>query len=119
MKLREMTNEQALEALADLIDPIAEICKDKEIISILQNKERNKMDAVKRLLRCHKTEVITVMAILDGVSPSEYKLNIMTLPLKVVEILNDPELVQVFTSQLPKTGQASSGAVSADAHGQV
>ena len=52
------------------------------------------------------------MAAMDGVPVEEYKCNVFTLPVKILELLNDPDLVQLFTYQ-GQTGDAkSSGSVS-------
>ena len=53
-----------------------------------------------------------IMATIDGVPVDEYKCNVFTLPVKILELLNDPALVQLFTYQ-GQTGDAkSSGSVS-------
>ena len=40
MKLSEIKGERALEVLADLIEPVAEILGDKEIVAVLQSGKR-------------------------------------------------------------------------------
>lgn len=110
MKLTEMTNEQAMNAVADLIDPVCAICS-KELLAMLSNKDIK--GAAKKLLREHQQEVVTILAVLDGVKPEEYRFNPLTLIVKVVGVLNDPEVVQLFTVQLQSVARTSSGAVSA------
>lgn len=116
MKLSEMTNEQAMNAVADLIDPVCEICS-KELLTMLSQKDMK--GAAKKLLKEHQQAVITILAVLDGVEPAEYKFNPFQLIMKLIAVFNDPEVVQLFTSQLQSVGKVSSGAASADTGLQV
>lgn len=110
MKLSDYRGEQALDILADLIDPAAAIMADKEISNFARSKKPI-IKLVKPLIKRHKQEVIEIMAILDGENPEQYKenVNILTLPSKLLEILNDKELMSLFTLQGQKTGETNSG----------
>ena len=111
MKLSEYQGEAALDLLADLIEPAGEIMSDKEIGDVFQE---NRFKAIGMAIKNHKKAVMQIMATMDGVPVEEYKCNVFTLPLKIIEILNDPELVQLFTCQ-GQTGDAkSSGSASAN-----
>lgn len=96
MKLSEIKGETALDALAALLDPVAELCRDKEWLALLKT---DKLAAAKNLLRDHKPQIIAIMAVLDGETPETYltKVNLLTLPRQVLELLNDPELMLLFT----------------------
>ena len=112
MKFSETTNEQAMNAVADLIDPVSEICS-KELLTMLS--QRDIKGAAKKLLREHQAAVITILAVMDGVDPAEYRFNPVQLIVKLVALLNDPELVRLFTSQLQSTEETYSGAASVSA----
>ena len=57
------------------------------------------------------------MATMDGVPVEEYKCNVFTLPVKILELLNDSELIRLFTYQ-GQTGDAnSSGSASENIEG--
>ena len=71
----------------------------------------SKLEAIKIAIKNHKTEVIEILAILDGEDPEEYEVNIFTLPVKILQILNDPELIKLFGSQGQTGGAKSSGSV--------
>lgn len=110
MKLSEVQGDAALDLLADILEPVGEIMGDKEVAAAA--KGQNKMKAVSVAIKGHKKAVIEILARLDGVDPKEYKVNVLTLPVKLLELLNDKELVQLFTWQ-GQTGDAtSSGSVS-------
>jgi hypothetical protein len=108
MKLSEIKGEHALDVLADLLDPISEIVSDKEIATIIKSK-MPKVKIIKPAIKNHKKAVIQALALLDGVPPEEYEVNLLTLPLKILEILNDPMIEELFSSQSQTMGSASSG----------
>ena len=109
MKLSEYQGEAALDLLADLIEPAGEIMSDKEIGEVFK---KNRFKAIGLAIKNHKKAVIQIMATMDGVPVDEYKCNVFSLPVKILEILNDPEMIQLFQYQ-GQTGDAkSSGSVS-------
>lgn len=114
MKLSEYEGDAALDILAELIEPVAEICADKEVAEIFR-KGGSKAAAIKAIIKKHKKSITTILAVLDGKDPETYKPNLFTLPVKLLEILNDEELVKLFTFA-EQTGDAkSSGSASAKA----
>lgn len=110
MKLSEIKGDAALDVLAELIDPIAEIFGDKSIRDKLRG---NKFALIKALLKEHKKSIIAIMAALDRVPVEEYDVNLLTLPVKLLEMLNDPEIASLFTFAEPRTGANVSGSASA------
>ena len=109
MKLSEYQGEAALDILADLIEPAGEIMSDKQIGDVFKE---NRFKAIGIAIKNHKKAVMQILATMDGVPVDEYKCNVFSLPVKILEILNDPDLVQLFTYQ-GQTGDAnSSGSVS-------
>ena len=104
MKLSEYQGEAALDILADLIEPAGEIMTDKEICEVFK---KNRFKAIGLAIKNHKKAVMKIMATMDGVPVDEYKCNVFTLPVKILELLNDPDIVQLFTYQ-GQTGDANS-----------
>ena len=114
MKLSEYQGEAALDILADLIEPAGEIMSDKEIGDVFK---KNRFKAIGLAIKNHKKAVIQIMATMDGVPVDEYKCNVFTLPVKILELLNDSELIRLFTYQ-GQTGDAnSSGSASENTEG--
>lgn len=99
MKLSEIRGEEALDVLADMIEPASEIMSDPNIKKLVEAKNRPAL--IKTLIKDHKKSIIEILAIIDGVPAEEYNVNVFTLPLKLLELLNDKELVSFFTSQEP------------------
>lgn len=117
MKLSEIKGEAAIDVLADLIDPMSEIISDKEIETLFKM-NAPKLKLVKTALKKHKKEVIEILAVLDGESPETYDVNIVTLPLKVLELLNDPMVANLFQSQGQKNQEEHSGSAMGNTEGK-
>jgi hypothetical protein len=94
-KLSEIKGEEALDVLAEIIEPAAEIFTDEAVKKAL-TEGKNKLEAVKVVLKNHKKAVIAVMAALEGVAVKEYQPPLLALPTMLMEILNDPELQKLF-----------------------
>lgn len=113
-KLSEIQNEDAIDVLADLLDPIAEISKDKEVRAPKKLEDgtevpKTRLEIVQTILKRHKRAVIQILAILDGVPLEEYKINMIQIPAKVYECLNDKDILAFFQSQGLNLSDAPSG----------
>lgn len=109
-KLSEYKDEEALDILADLIEPVVRVFSDETIINALRG--GNRPAAIKNAIKSHKQDVMEILAILEGVPVAEYHCNVLTLPAKLIELLNDDELMRLFTSQAQETAEKmSSGPV--------
>ena len=108
MRLVDYKGEDALELLADLIEPATEIFGDKEFSRLFKIK---RIDAVKYALKKKRKEVITILAVLDREDPENYQPGLLTIPVRLLEILNDPDLVSLFTLQAQSVEKTSSGPV--------
>ena len=107
MKLNEIKNEQAIETLADMFDPIMEIASDDKIVSAARGND--KISMVKHILKDHSRAVFELMALSEGVPTEEYECDIMALPMKLLELFNRPEFAILFQSQGQKTEGTSFG----------
>lgn len=96
-KLSDIRGEEALDVLADLLEPATEIMADTELVALVRSGK--KIQAVSHAIRNHKRSIIEILAIMDGESPDTYEPSLTVLPLKIIELLNDPDLIQVFSSQ--------------------
>ena len=112
MKLSEVKGEKALDMLADLIEPIMEIIEDKEVSKILESRHnKDEADSTKIILgravsaaiKNHKKAVITILATLDDIPVDQYECNLLSLPKKMMDIINDPAIFDLFTSQSQET----------------
>lgn len=113
MRLSEFKGEDAIDVLADIIEPVSEIVGDEEIKKAISG-EGNKTkiaSIVKLALKKHTHAVLEVLARCENKSYEEYveTVSVFTLPLKALEIFNDKELVSFFQSQLGMKTDESSG----------
>lgn len=107
MKITDYKNEEALELLCNLLDPISRIFSDKELAKALVDK-CTKIEAVKIAIRNHKSDVIEALAVMKGVPKEEYSASLPTMMAEIFEILNDKELLDFFSSQGLIMGEKSS-----------
>ena len=98
MKLSEIKGERAIDAMADLLEPLSLIFADAEIQKSIKSEEP-KLLLIKKILKAHKKEAIQIMAILDGENPETYDVSLLKIPMKLLEIVNDPEVQSLFTYQ--------------------
>lgn len=114
-KLSEYKDEEAIELLADIIEPATEIIIDKEVVVTFR---KNKLKGIKLALKRHKKAVFACLAALNGESVETYHCNLISVPKTILEVINDKELMSFFASQSPETDEASSGSVSTTGEGE-
>lgn len=116
MKLSEIKGEQALDVLADIIEPASEIMTDKAVVDMARSGK--KVKAISSAIKNHKKAIVEILAVLDGKEADEYEVNVLTLPAKLLEILNDQMVMSLFTSQGQTPGKTSSGSATENIEGK-
>lgn len=109
-KLSDYKGVEAIELTADIMEPLAMIFADKEILEL--SKQRGPMIRfIKPALKNHKIEVIEILARIEGVPVEEYvnKISVATLPMQILTLINDPQVRELFPSQGQKMDSQSSG----------
>ena len=106
-KLSDYQDEEALDLLAEIMEPAAEILADAEVKEAWQGTE-NKIKLARLVIKKHKKAVMEILAAMEGVPVQDYHCNIFTLPARVIEILNDEELLTGFTLQAQEMMQGMS-----------
>ena len=105
--MRQRTNEEELDLFADLIEPASEILSDQAVITALQASKP--LIAVKWAIKKHKMAVIEMLAKIDDVPVEEYRVTALSLPIKLLALLNEPEMQELFTVQGQKSRGVASG----------
>ncbi len=116
MKLDDLKNERAIEALADMFDPIIEIASDDAIKSAARSDDRILM--VKLMLKNHSRAIFELMAASESVPVEEYECNVLTLPMKLMELFNRPEFSFLFPLQSQKAEKTSFGSAMESIEGE-
>lgn len=107
MRLSDYKNEEALDLFVDLMDPISRIIADEEAATKFD--EAPRMEFIKYIIKNHKSEIIQILARVEGTPVEEYECDIFALPSVLLEVLSNPKVLGLFTSQGQKTAQPSSG----------
>lgn len=105
-KLSEIKGEDALDVLANIVEEVAIISTDAQFVLLARTKD--KMGMVKRLLKEHKSEILHILAYLEGAEPETYEPSLIEIPKMLLELFNDKDLISLFQSQ---DTVASSGSV--------
>lgn len=128
MKLSDIKGDRVLDVIADIIDPIANMVQDKDVAAIFKREAvPDGMEArdlfAKRmrkglpvLLKSHKTDIIAVMAAIEGVTPEQYaaSLDFPKLFADVMELVTDDAFLNFLSSQETGKGADASGSASAN-----
>lgn len=127
MKLSDIKGDRVLDVIADIIDPIANMVQDKDVAAMFKREAvPDGMEArdffAKRmrkglpvLLKSHKTDIIAVMAAIEGVTPGQYaaSLDFPKLFTDVMELVTDDAFLNFLSSQETGKGADAPGSASA------
>lgn len=115
MKLSEFKDEKAIEVVARLLVPIANIVKNKDNANA---RGGTQLEFASAILANNPRDVMDMLAILDDKDPSEYHCNAATVIFDTMNMLADEELLQLFglqrQTQTSSTSALESGADSED-----
>lgn len=130
-KLSEITMEQGLDIVADILVPIMNIAEDDTARDFFTKEKPQKDEnaiqmALRRiksslpaLIKKHKEDLIVIMAALNTQTVDEYKHSkgFMGLVKDVVSLANDEDLQGLFTSAESENISESSGSASENTEG--
>ena len=121
MRLSDIKGDRVFDVIADIIDPIANIASD-ETASALFKREKlpegmtakaflleRARKSVPALLKGHKSDIITVLATIEGVSADNYRasLTLAKLMQDTAELLTDEAFYELFISAQSGTSSVS------------
>lgn len=110
-KISDYQDGDALDLLADIMEPAVEIMADADVRKAF---DEGRLHGASVAIKAHKGAVMQILARLEGVALEDYHCNVFTLPARLIEVLNDEELLGFFTEQAQTLNtSASSGAVMA------
>lgn len=114
-KLSEYKDDEALDLLADLLEPVVEILGDQEVVKEFQ---KNKLKGISLAIKSHRTAVFKALAVLNGEDVKSYHCDILTLPKTILDILNDKDLLDFFLLQSQELDKEHSGSVTTNGEGE-
>ena len=111
MRLSEIKGVDAIDVIADVIDPITKILANKAIQDVIE-KKRPVLLIAKTILKEEKEAILEVLAVLHNENPKEFNPSLIELPIMLVQliqdVMNNKELVDLFQSQEMTTASVSS-----------
>ncbi len=108
-RLEDARGADAIDLIADLIDPLTEIAQDEEILKLTRKKGTPVFKIVQAILRRHKDSAIQILAIIDGVEPEDYKGNAFTIIGRLLSLLNNKDIQSFFGVSPERKQKKSSG----------
>ena len=124
MKLSNIKGDRVLDVIADIIDPIANMVQDKDVVAMFERKAvPDGMEArdffaermckgLPVLLKGHKADIIAIMAAIEGVTPEQYaeSLDFPKLFTDVMELVTDDAFLDFLSSQKTEKDADAPGA---------
>jgi hypothetical protein len=109
--MKPMSNEDKLDLLADLMDPVGEIIGDGAVLKLAA--ETKLSAAAAQAIRGHKGAVLRILAAIEGEDPETYHLDGAVLLVKALARLN--EIQQITRELFPTQAQSADAAYSGPA----
>lgn len=116
MKLSDHKGTEALEMLGDLIEYITDIMTDEGFAKLAKS-GGEPIKIVQYLLQHHAQSILAIMARIEGEDQETYQPGLLELPKKVLELVNDPDVADLFTSWQKTTQETSSASALASMSG--
>ncbi len=107
MRLSEFKDEKGIEVVAKLLVPIGNIASNKENGDA---KDKSILAFASSILQNNKRDVMDMLAILSDNDPANYHCTAATVLMDVLNMVSDPELMELFGLQ--RQTPASSGSAS-------
>lgn len=102
MRLSEIKGGDAIDVIADIIDPVTAIIADKEVAKVIKA-NKPKLLIAKTILKRQKDNILLILAILNQENPKEFKPSLVELPVMLIQLITDvmdnEELMSLFHSQ--------------------
>lgn len=105
----KLYNEDALDFLADIIEPAARIFSDKKVQKAFQS--GNQVKAAKAILKGHDKDAMIIIAAADQTTPDKCRYSTLDLFKKLMDILNDKDIMDFLSSQAQMEESKPSGSV--------
>lgn len=105
--LSDYTNEDAIDVLADIIEPASIIFQDKNLQML--SKQGNLLKLARAAMKWHKREVLEILARIDGEDIETYRVTAPQIIVKLMSILQNKDLMYFFGFADQREKEDSSG----------
>ena len=95
-KLSEVKGEEALNVLAEILEPIVTIANDEEVRAGF---DTNVAKCVAVALKKYKGEIMDIFAAINGktVEETAEEIDLLSLPSYIIDVLSEPAIKRLFT----------------------
>jgi len=95
-KLSEVKGEEALNVLAEILEPIVTIANDEEVRAGF---DTNVAKCVSVALKKYKGEIMDIFAAINGKTVEETadEIDLLSLPSYIIDVLSEPAIKRLFT----------------------
>ncbi len=121
MRLSDIKGDRVFDVIADIIDPIANIASDETASALFKREKlqegmtaksfllKRARKAIPALLKGHKSDIITVLSTIEGVSADDYRasLTLAKLMKDTAELMTDEAFGELFISAQSGTSSGS------------
>ena len=112
MRLSDIKGECTLDVIAEIIEPIINIATDDVAAAMFKREKLPEGETAKgfllnrakkslpQLLKNHKSDIISILASIEGTSAAEYseKLNLVKLTKDFIDLMTDEAFTELFIS---------------------
>lgn len=112
MRLSDIKGECTLDVIAEIIEPITNIATDDIAAAMFKREKLPEGETAKgfllnrakkslpQLLKNHKSDIISILASIEGTSAAEYneKLNLVKLTKDFIDLMTDEAFTELFIS---------------------
>lgn len=108
-KLSEYKDGEALDIIADILEPIVMMTKNEKFMAVVNDDEATRLEKVRVAFKECKSEVTQILAVLNGLPVSEYHYSVASILVDIANLLSDTDFVNFFESQGQKTSDTTFG----------
>lgn len=112
MEFKEYRNEDAIDMLADLIDPATTILQDKDLA--LAAKKGGTFKLAKLVMKKYPKELLEILARVDGADVNNYSISAPQILMKLIKLMNDEDMMYFFGLAGQSESKGSSGSATAN-----
>ena len=114
MKLSEIKGEDAIDVIADIIDPVTAIMADDVLKEMFTRVPRPAtLTLAQAILKRQKKAILEILALLHNEKPEDFNPSLIELPVMLIGLINEikehEELESLFHSQPQKISSVSFG----------
>ena len=94
MGFKDYRNEDAIDMLADLIDPALVILQDQDVRFLAQ--QGNTLKVARLVMKKHPRTLLEILARMDGVDVEDYSISAPQILIKLLKLMEDKDLMYFF-----------------------